>query len=49
VKGTLGEEFDIPLQGLTVNDRRVLMVTTEPGDILGKGRASHLLAYQLDL
>jgi hypothetical protein len=49
VKGTLGEEFDTPLQGLTVNDRHVLMMTTEPGDILGKGRASHLLAYQLDL
>jgi hypothetical protein len=49
VKGTLGEEFDTPLQGLAVNDRRVLMVTTEPGDILGKGRASHLLAYLLGL
>jgi hypothetical protein len=48
VKGTLGEEWDTPLQGLTVDNTRVLLVTTEAGDIFGKGRKSHLLAYSLD-
>ena len=49
VKGTLGSEMDTPLQGLEVDDKRVLLVASEPGDILGKGRSSHLLAYSLDL
>jgi hypothetical protein len=49
VKGTLGEGWDTPLQGLVVDDQRVLLVATEPGDIFGKGRNSHLLAYSLEL
>jgi hypothetical protein len=49
VKGSLGEELDSPLQGLMVHDKRVLFVVTAPGSITGKGRNSHLLAYQLDL
>ena len=49
VKGSLGEEMDSPLQGLMVDDKRVLFVVTAPGNITGKGRNSHLLAYQLDL
>jgi hypothetical protein len=49
VKGTLGEEMDTPLQGLMVEKSRVLFVTTTPGDIFGKGRSSHLLAYNLEL
>jgi hypothetical protein len=49
VKGSLGEELDFPLQGLMVDDKRVLFVVTAPGNITGKGRNSHLLAYQLDL
>jgi hypothetical protein len=49
VKGTLGEEMDTPLQGLVVADKRVLFVVTQPGNLFGKGRNSHLLAYQLDL
>jgi len=49
VKGTLGEEMDTPLQGLVVADKRVLFVATQPGNLLGKGSNSHLLAYQLEL
>jgi hypothetical protein len=49
VKGTLGEELDTPLQGLEVDNNRVLLVTTSSGDLLGKGRKSHLLAYALEL
>jgi hypothetical protein len=49
VKGILGEEMDFPLQGLVVDDKRVLFVVTQPGNLFGKGRNSHLLAYQLDL
>jgi hypothetical protein len=49
VKGSLGEEMDTPLQGLVVADKRVLFVATQPGNLFGKGRNSHLLAYQLDL
>ncbi len=49
VKGSLGEELNSPLQGLVVADKRVLFVVTQPGNLFGKGRNSHLLAYQLDL
>jgi hypothetical protein len=49
VKGSLGEEMDTALQGLVVADKRVLFVVTQPGNLFGKGRNSHLLAYQLDL
>jgi len=45
--GTLGDELDLPLPGLTVTPRRVLIVATEPGNLLGEGAKSHLLAYSL--
>jgi hypothetical protein len=45
--GTLGDEFDKPLQGLTVAQQRVLLVATEPGNLMGEGANSHLLAYSL--
>lgn len=45
--GRLGSELDKPLQGLTVDQHRVLFVTTEPGDITGEGAGSHLLAYSV--
>lgn len=45
--GTLGDELDKPLQGLTVAQQRVLLVATEPGNLMGEGASSHLLAYSL--
>jgi hypothetical protein len=45
--GSLGNELDKPLQGLTVDQQRVLVVATEPGNIMGEGANSHLLAYSL--
>jgi hypothetical protein len=49
VRGTLGGEMATPLQGLVVDGKRVLFVVTAPGNILGKGSSSHLLAYSLGL
>jgi hypothetical protein len=45
--GSLGNELDKPLQGLAVDQQRVLVVTTEPGNLMGEGAISHLLAYSL--
>jgi hypothetical protein len=45
--GSLGNELDKPLQGLTVDQQRVLVVATEPGNIVGEGANSHLLSYSL--
>jgi hypothetical protein len=45
--GSLGDKFDIPLQGLTVTRKRVLMVATQPGKLLASDAKSHLLAYSL--
>jgi hypothetical protein len=45
--GSLGNELDKPLQGLTVDQQRVLVVATEPGNLMGEGANSHLLAYSL--
>lgn len=45
--GTLGEEFELALQGFTVNQRRLLLVTTEIGDLQGNGGKSHLMEYSL--
>lgn len=45
--GSLGSELDKPLQGLAVEQHRVLVVATEPGNLLGEGANSHLLAYPL--
>jgi hypothetical protein len=45
--GSLGNELDKPLQGLAVDQHRVLVVATEPGNLMGEGANSHLLAYSL--
>jgi hypothetical protein len=45
--GTLGEEFELALQGITFNAHRLLVVTTEMGDLTEEGGKSHLLAYSL--
>ena len=45
--GSLGNELDKPLQGLAVDQQRVLVVATEPGNMMGEGAISHLLAYSL--
>lgn len=47
VKGTLGEELDVPLQGLAVASGRALFVASEPGSLLGQGGGSHLLSFPL--
>jgi hypothetical protein len=47
VKGTLGEELDVPLQGLTVAPGQVLFVASEPGSIFGQEGSSHLLSFPL--
>jgi len=45
--GTLGNELDTPLQGLTVARKRVLLVATASGNLLGEGAQSHLISYSL--
>ena len=45
--GTLGNQIDTPLQGLTVNRKRVLLVATAGGNLLGEGAQSHLISYSL--
>lgn len=47
VKGTIGEELDVPLQGLTVTPGQMLFVASEPGSLLGQGGGSHLLSLPL--
>lgn len=47
VKGTLGEELEVPLQGLTVAGDRVLFVATETGSVFGEGGDSQLLVFPL--
>lgn len=47
VKGTLGEELEVPLQGLAVAGDRVLFVATETGSIFGEGGDSQLLVFPL--
>ena len=47
VKGTLGEELDVPLQGLAVEGDRVLFVATETGSVFGSGGESQLLVFPL--
>lgn len=47
VKGTLGEELEVPLQGLVVDGDRVLFVATETGTIFGSGGESQLLVFPL--
>ena len=45
--GTLGNELENPLQGLTVARKRVLLVVTASGNLLGEGAKSHLVSYSL--
>jgi hypothetical protein len=45
--GTVGEELELAMQGITLNKKRLLVVATELGSLLGKGGKSHLLAYSL--
>lgn len=47
LKGRLGEELDLPIQGLGLHAGRVYLVTTQPGDLLGKGGESRLMSFQL--
>jgi hypothetical protein len=47
VKGTLGEELEVPLQGLAVAGDRVLFVATESGTIFGEGGESQVLVFPL--
>lgn len=47
IKGTLGEELDVPLQGLSVTEDRVLFVATETGSVFGAGGESQLLVFPL--
>jgi hypothetical protein len=47
VKGTLGEELDLPLQGLTLDQKRVMMVATQSGSVFGEDGGSQLLVFPL--
>lgn len=47
VKGTIGEEVDMPLQGLHLTDQAAYMVVTGPPSLLGKKGRSHLIAFPL--
>ncbi len=47
VKGTLGEQLDVPLQGLTVAGDRALFVATETGSVFGGGGDSQVLVFPL--
>jgi hypothetical protein len=47
VSGTLGDKLETPIQGLAVDDGRILLVVTEAGDLLHPAAGSHLLAYAL--
>ena len=45
--GTLGNELENPLQGLTMGRDRILLVATAAGNLVGEGANSHLLSYAL--
>lgn len=47
VKGTLGEELEVPLQGLDVSAEQVLFVATESPSVFGGGGESQLLVFPL--
>lgn len=48
VKGRIGDDLGVPLQGLHVTADDVLFVATEPGSILGRPGNSHLLSFPLN-
>jgi len=47
VKGKLGEVLEIPTQGLTANEGKILVVASRPGSVFGKEASSRILAYPL--
>lgn len=47
IKGTLGDALNHPVQGLTVHDGRVYLVTSQPGNLLGEGGDSRLVSFRL--
>jgi hypothetical protein len=47
LKGHIGDEMDMPLQGLFVDDGEIYFVATAPSNWLGKPGKSHLLAFPL--
>jgi hypothetical protein len=47
IKGTLGEELDQPVQGLTVHDGRVYLLVSQLGSFFGDGGESRLMSFGL--
>lgn len=47
IRGSLGDELDGPIQGLTVDGNRVLLVGTQAGSFLGKTGKSYLMSLPL--
>lgn len=47
VRGSMGGELDVPLQGLTVAKNRALLVASQPGSLFGETGNSTLLALPL--
>ena len=46
--GNLGEKFDLALQGISLSRERLLLVGTEPGDIMDQEQgSSYVLGYSL--
>jgi hypothetical protein len=46
--GKLGEEFELALQGISLDRKRLLLVATEPGGMMDRNRsASYILKYGL--
>ena len=47
VKGTIGEEMEVPIAGLTVTGQEVLFIATEAAKFTGKKGNSYLLSFPL--
>ncbi len=47
IKGTLGEELDQPVQGLTIHDGRVYLLVSQLGSFFGDGGESRLMSFRL--
>ncbi|NLC70566.1 MAG: hypothetical protein GX751_04310, partial [Desulfuromonadaceae bacterium] len=47
VKGSIGEEMEVPIAGLTVTGQEVLFIATEAPKFTGKKGNSHLLSFPL--
>lgn len=47
IKGTLGEELDQPVQGLTIHDGRVYLLISQLGSFFGDGGESRLMSFRL--